>query len=260
MCNALIIYVIKEFYTIGFVFFCFFYLTKNRMVLNCIVVDDSSLQRMIITKMVNNNHNLQLIGDFDNAIDAKNCLTVYKVDLVFLDIEMPVINGFDFIDGLKSKPQIVFITGKPEYAARAFDYEATDFIQKPITSERFKTSVKKALEYYKRRNEIENEDEFIFVKSNLKRLKVYLKHIKWIEACKDYSNVVTENETFKVLSTMKSFEKILPLEKFFRIHKSYIINIDKVDHFYGTYAEIGDKRIPLSRYKKNELIKLLNKF
>jgi two-component system LytT family response regulator len=102
------------------------------MKLNCVVVDDSSIQRMIIAKLVNNHPNLHLIGDFSNAIEAKNCMSVHTVDLIFLDIEMPVISGFDFLDGLKVKPQIIFITSKAEYAMKAFDYDATDYLQKPI--------------------------------------------------------------------------------------------------------------------------------
>jgi two-component SAPR family response regulator len=98
---------------------------------------------MIIAKLVNNHPNLHLIGDFSNAIEAKNCMSVHTVDLIFLDIEMPVISGFDFLDGLKVKPQIIFITSKAEYAMKAFDYDATDYLQKPIALDRFNASVKR---------------------------------------------------------------------------------------------------------------------
>ncbi len=101
------------------------------MKLNCIVVDDSAIQRMTITKLVNESTNLNLVGDFANALEAKNAINNNAVDLIFLDIEMPLINGFDLLDGLKTKPQIVFITSKADYAVKAFDYEATDFLQKP---------------------------------------------------------------------------------------------------------------------------------
>jgi len=229
------------------------------MKLNCVVVDDSSLQRMVIVKLVVNHPNLNLIGDFSNAIEAKNCLTVYQVDLVFLDIEMPVISGFDFIDGLKSKPQIIFITSKAEYAVKAFDYEATDYLQKPIVLERFNTAVKRALDMYALKNEIHEDDgEFIFIKSNLKNLKIYVNKIKWIEAYGDYIKVVTEDDSNLVLSTLKSFESELPKDKFVRVHKSFIININKVQKFNSKYAEIGDAKIPLSRNKKEGLLKALS--
>ncbi len=232
--------------------------TTYCMKLNCVVVDDSSIQRIIITKLVTNNQNLNLIGDFSNAIEAKNCMTLNDVDLVFLDVEMPVISGFDFIDGLKTKPQIVFISSKSDYALKAFDYEATDYLQKPIDIERFNTSVKKVLDLHalKRENQ-EDDGEFIFIKSNLKKLKIFLSKIKWIEAYGDYIKVITEDDLHLVLTTMKAFENELPRNKFVRVHKSYIVSIDKIDRFNSKFAEIGLTKIPLSRNKKEDLTKAL---
>ena len=149
------------------------------MKLNCVVVDDSSIQRMIIAKLVNNHTNLRLVGDFSNAIEAKSCMSVNTVDLIFLDIEMPVISGFDFLDGLKVQPQIIFITSKAEYAMKAFDYDATDYLQKPIALDRFNASVKRAIELYSLKKENkEEEGEHIFIKSNLKKLKCSLYRIE----------------------------------------------------------------------------------
>ena len=229
------------------------------MKLNCVVVDDSSIQRMIIAKLVNNHTNLRLVGDFSNAIEAKSCMSVNTVDLIFLDIEMPVISGFDFLDGLKVQPQIIFITSKAEYAMKAFDYDATDYLQKPIALDRFNASVKRAIELYSLKKENkEEEGEHIFIKSNLKKLKIFTSRIKWIEAFGDYVKVVTEDDSNLVLSTMKSFENELPKEKFIRVHKSYIINIDKVERFNSKFAEIGITKIPLSRNKKEDLAKALS--
>ncbi len=221
-------------------------------------MDDSSIQRMIISKLVNNHLNLHLIGDFSNAIEAKNCMSIHTIDLIFLDIEMPVISGFDFLDGLKIKPQIIFITSKAEYAMKAFDYDATDYLQKPIALDRFNASVKRAIDLQSLRTETDDENgEHIFIKSNLKKLKIYTAKIKWIEAFGDYVKVVTEEDSNLVLSTMKSFEKDLSQDKFIRVHKSYIINIDKVERFNSRFAEIGITKIPLSRHKKEALVKAL---
>ena len=230
------------------------------MKLNCVVVDDSSIQRMIIAKLVNNHPNLHLVGDFSNAIEAKSCMSIHTVDLIFLDIEMPVISGFDFLDGLKTKPQIIFITSKAEYALKAFDYDATDYLQKPIAVDRFSASVKRAMDLHILKLDIkeEEEGEHIFIKSNLKKLKIYTARIKWIEAFGDYVRVVTEDDSNLVLSTMKSFENDLSKKKFVRVHKSYIINIDKVERFNSKFAEIGPTKIPLSRNKKEDLIKALS--
>ena len=175
------------------------------MKLNCIVVDDSAIQRMTITKLVNESTNLHLVGDFANALETKNSLNNNNVDLIFLDIEMPLISGFDLLDGLKVKPQIIFITSKADYAVKAFDYEATDFLQKPISKDRFLKAVKKALELHQLRNESHEElGEAIIIKSNLKKLKVFTHKIKWIEAYGDYIKVVTDDESHLVLSTLST--------------------------------------------------------
>ncbi|CAM3719191.1 LytR/AlgR family response regulator transcription factor [Flavobacterium saliperosum] len=229
------------------------------MKINCIVVDDSSIQRLTITKLVNDNPNLELVGEFSNAVEAKNCITNKNVDLVFLDIEMPVINGFDLLDGLKVKPQVIFITSKAEYAVKAFDYAATDYLHKPITRERFNQAVKKAISMISlsKENGGEEESPHIFIKSNLKKLKIYISRIKWIEAYGDYVKVITEEDNHLVLSTMKAFENELPKEKFIRVHKSFIVNIDKIEKFNSKFAEIGPHKIPLSRNKKEDLVKAI---
>ncbi|HBI02278.1 MAG TPA: LytTR family DNA-binding domain-containing protein [Flavobacterium sp.] len=228
------------------------------MKLNCVVVDDSSIQRMIITKLVNNHQSLHLVGDFSNAIEAKSCMSIHSVDLIFLDIEMPIINGFDFLDGLKNKPQIIFITSKADYAVKAFDYDATDYLQKPISVDRFDSAVKRAIDMHKLRNEVsEEEGDYIFIKSNLKKLKVFTSKIKWIEAYGDYVKVVTDEDSNLVLSTMKSFENDLSKDRFLRVHKSFIVNIDKIERFNSKFAEIGVTKIPLSRNKKDDLKKAL---
>jgi two-component system LytT family response regulator len=229
------------------------------MKLNCLVIEDSAVQRMIVVKLIHNNPQLHLVGDFSNAIEARNCMNIHDVDLIFLDIEMPVINGFSFLEGLKTKPQIIFVTAKAEYALRAFDYAPTDYIKKPVTLNRFEIAVHRALHLHQLEHETKDETgEHIFIKSNLKKLKLFTSKIKWIEAFGDYVKVVTEDSSNLVLSTMKSFENNLNKEKFVRVHKSYIINIDKVERYNSKFIEIGLSKIPLSRHKKEALIKALS--
>lgn len=228
------------------------------MKLSCVIVDDSSIQRMIVNKLVTNHQNLKLVGEFSNAVETKNFLSYNMVDLLFLDVEMPILNGFDFLDTLKVKPQVIFITSKPEYAVKAFDYEATDYIQKPISAIRFDTSVKKALNKQLLLTEAPMENsEHIFIKSNLKKLKIFTSRIKYVEAYGDYVRVITDDENHLVLSTMKSFENDLPQEKFIRVHKSFIVNLNKIDKFNSKFIEIGTTKIPLSRTKKDELKKAI---
>ncbi|WP_375237965.1 LytR/AlgR family response regulator transcription factor [Aurantibacter sp.] len=229
------------------------------MVLNCIVVDDSAIQRLSLVKLIESNNNLNLVAEYKNALEAKNGIANKKIDLIFLDIEMPVLNGFELLDALSNKPQIIFVTGKSEYALKAFEYDATDYLKKPIEKDRFNQSVDKAMSNSKGLSEDKtNESEHIFVKSNLKKRKVYLDEIKWIEALGDYVKVVTKDASLVVLSTMKAFEKELPEDHFLRIHKSYIVNLKKIERFDSKHVEIGQELIPLSRNKKSSLAEALN--
>lgn len=226
--------------------------------LRCAVVDDSSLQRLSIVKLIKDHPDLKLVAEYNNAIETKNGLLDTEVDLIFLDIEMPILSGFDLLDDLPNKPQIIFVTGKTKYAFKAFDYDAVDYIHKPIAKDRFLNAVSKAINLYKLKNESPVEDDdFIFVKSNLKNRKVLLSKLKYIEALGDYVKFVMEKDSFVVLATMKSFEEQLPSDKFLRIHKSYIVNLDKIERYNSRNIEIDKQRIPLSRHKKTNLMEAL---
>ncbi|MEX0996838.1 MAG: LytTR family DNA-binding domain-containing protein [Flavobacteriaceae bacterium] len=231
----------------------------EKVVLNCVIVDDSSLQRLSIVRLVQSHPSLNLVSEYNNAIEAKMGLLNNKIDLVFLDIEMPILSGFDLLDDLNQKPQIIFITGKTKYAFKAFDYDAVDYLRKPITKERFLNAVHKAITNYKLKNDEGFDDEdFIFVKSNLKKRKVFLNELKYIEALGDYVKLVTDHESLVVLSTMKSFAALLPNERFMRIHKSYIVNLDRVERYNSKSVEIEKEFLPLSRNKKTALVEALS--
>lgn len=223
------------------------------MKLKSIIVDDSSVQRMAVAKLVNTHPNLALVAEYSNAIEAKNGLKHHNIDLIFLDVEMPIINGFDLLEALENPPQVILITGKVDYALKAFDYNVTDYLHKPVTPVRFDASVKRAVARYREVNAAHEDEAHIFVKSNLKKRKVFLHDIKWVEALGDYIKLVTHTANLIVLSTMKSFEKRLPSEKFLRIHKSYIVNLEKIEKFNSRNVEIEGRPIPLSRNKKTEL-------
>ncbi len=231
----------------------------EEILLKCTVVDDSSLQRLSIVKLIKDHPNLKLVAEYNNAIETKNGLLDTPTDLIFLDIEMPVLTGFELLDDLPNKPQIIFVTGKTQYAFKAFDYDAVDYIHKPVTKERFNNAVTKAINLYKLKNQVATpeDDEFIFVKSNLKNRKVFLSRLKYIQALGDYVKFVTEKENFIVLATMKSFEEQLPNDRFLRIHKSYIVNLEKIERYNSKNIEIDQQKLPLSRNKKSNLVDAL---
>jgi len=228
------------------------------MTLNCVVVDDSAIQRLSIVKLIKNHPNLNLVGEYSNAMETKKGLNSNQVDLIFLDIEMPDLTGFELVDILDYKPQIIVVTGKTDYAFKAFNYDATDYLQKPISVARFNIAVNKALEQHKLKIEdFDTEGESIMIKSEHKKHKVFINDIKWIEALGDYIKLVVEGDSFVILSTMKDFEKKLPEDKFLRIHKSYIVNLDKIERYSSRAVEIGESKIPLSRNQKGNLVDAL---
>ncbi|WP_304036837.1 LytR/AlgR family response regulator transcription factor [Mesonia mobilis] len=228
-------------------------MTHNK--LRCIVVDDSSLQRLSITKMVKDHPNLVLVAEHNNALDTKRELESSKVDLIFLDIEMPILSGFDLLDNLEEKPEIIFVTGKTQYAFQAFNYQAIDYLQKPVTKDRFNVAVKKALDLHLVKNEKLNtlDENYIFIKSNLKKHRLYLDKVKYVEAFGDYVKIVTDGETYTVLSTMKGFADSLPSDQFLRVHKSFIVNLFRIKNYSSKIVYLEDKEIPLSRNRKKDL-------
>ena len=230
----------------------------EKPILKCAIVDDSTLQRLSIVKLIENHPSLDLVAEYNNAIEAKLGLANNEIDLVFLDIEMPILSGFDLLDDLTHKPQIIFVTGKTKYAFKAFDYDAVDYLRKPISKERFLNAVHKAITNYKLKHDDGFDDEdFIFVKSNLKKRKVFLNELMYIEALGDYVKLVTEHDSLVVLSTMKAFEALLPSDRFLRIHKSYIVNLDKVQRYISKVIELETTQLPLSRNRKADLVEAL---
>ena len=223
------------------------------MKLRCIIVDDSTIQRTTIARLVNDHPYLTLVAEYSNAIEANNGLKNNEIDLIFLDVEMPIINGFDLLESLDDPPQVILITGNPDYALKAFEYNATDYLYKPISLARFDASVKRAVAKFEQINQMDEEEEYIFVKSNLRQRKVVLNDIKYVEALGDYVKLITNEGNVVILSTMKSFEQKLPKDKFLRIHKSYIVNLEKIEKFNSKIIIVAGNQIPLSRHKKTEL-------
>lgn len=222
--------------------------------LKCIIVDDSNLQRLAVRKLVDGHDSLDFLSDFSNAIEAKNYVQKNSVDLIFLDVEMPLLSGFDLLNNLKEKPGIIFVTGQTTHAFQAFNHEAIDFLEKPVCKNRFDKAITKATSlprYSNFWNQLDDSSEnYIFIKSNLKKHKLYLGTIRYIEALGDYVRVITDDKKYTVLSTMKAFDKELPDNQFLRVHKSYIVNLDRVKSFGNKFIQLDDGEVPLSRHKK----------
>lgn len=230
------------------------------MILDSIVIDSNALQRMDTVKKSNDHHSINLLAEFSSCIEANEFLMNTDVDLIFLEIEIAKINGFEFLDILDasniSVPEIIITSKNTSFAFKSYSYGVVDFLSKPIENILFNKSVDKVLtklNLLNNTNKQVKENQHIFVKSNLKKRKVFIKDIKWIEALGDYVKLITSNGSYVILSTMKAFENDLPKGKFLRIHKSYIINLKKIERYNSRFVEIDNFKIPLSRNKKNHL-------
>lgn len=229
----------------------------NNVTLKCIVIDDSTVSRLAISRLINSHSDLVLVTTYRNAVEALNKEAHKDIDLIFLDVEMPRMNGFQFLEALKQRPQVILVCDKGDYALKAFDYAITDYLKKPLDKGRFDNAVQRAVSKHKIINKIIEKD-CIDVKSNLQKKKVVIDHINFIETIGDYIRLVTDDGNLLVLTTLKSFLKKLPKDKFIRIHRSYCVNVTKIDQFCTTMLEIGGREIPISRGKSEELEKMLN--
>jgi DNA-binding LytR/AlgR family response regulator len=226
--------------------------------MNCIIVDDDELSRLALRHCVERTENLTLIAECENANDALAYIRSQQIDLIFLDIEMPEMSGIDFIRNFQDLPQIIFVTINNGYRAEAFDYNVTDFIIKPIEYSRFIQGVDKAREINETIQVGNEGDSDIFIKKDNRLIKVDVKEINWIEALADYVNIYSSNGRLTVLSTMKSIEQKLPFNEFARVHRSYIIRIDKISQMNANTLKIGEQIIPISRTYKEKFLIILN--
>lgn len=234
------------------------------MVLKVIVIDDEPLAINVLKNYVEKVKELQLIETFSNAIDAQSYLQNNSVDIIFLDINMPILNGLDFLKSTKVEPQVVITTAHEKYALQSYELEAIDYLVKPIPFPRFLKSINRII---KRRqsngdgHKLSSTRDHIFVKVDKKKLqKIYLDEIMVIESLKDYIRIVTNSSKYIVHSTLGSFTVELPSDKFIRIHRSFTIAIDKVDVVEGNSLEIGSIRYTIGRsYLSETKDRILNR-
>jgi DNA-binding LytR/AlgR family response regulator len=229
--------------------------------MNCIIVDDNKIARATLQQLSSQINDLAVAGECDNAMDAYNLLQEQPVDLILLDIEMPGMSGLDLTRNLgNSRPLIIFTTSKKDYAAEAFDLNVADFIVKPVTPPRFLQAIEKAREILaSRREEVSvREDEFIFIRDSnvVKRLK--LDDILYAEAMGDYVKLHTLQRFFAVHSTLKGVEERLPASRFFRVHRSYVVALDKIDTVQNGVLVVNNKTIPVADAYRGALNKRMN--
>ena len=234
--------------------------------MNCIIIDDEATSRTIIGELCSSYKNLNVVEVFSNAIEAIKHLNQNKTDLIFLDIHMPDFNGFDFIRTLKDPPFIILTTADAEFAIQAFEYDCiVDYIVKPIKPERFKKSIQKVegklnekvTATTTEKEKLQTVDDF-YVNINKRLIKIDIQSIYLVEAKGDYIYLKTDNKNYTVHSTLKKIEEKLPDHLFLKIHRSYIININKIIDIEDNSVLIEKDIVPVSRSNRPELMKRLN--
>ncbi|WP_036155341.1 LytR/AlgR family response regulator transcription factor [Maribacter forsetii] len=223
----------------------------------CAIIEDSNTQRKLLEQIISKNKNLKLLHSTSANADSLKEVNGSNIDLLFLDIEMPIMNGFEFLAGLEIKPQVIITSQNQKYALEAFEYNVTDFLLKPYSNVRFDAAITKAIEKVKSAKKKQPESKLV-VKHNLKQIELNVHGILYVEALGDYVKVVTEERNYVILSTMSKFNERLEADKFIRIHKSYIVNLKMVERYNHEFIEIKNKKIPISRAKIVELDQLLN--
>ena len=233
--------------------------------MNCIAIDDEPLALNVIEEFCKRLDFLALETTCNSAIEAINYLNKNKVDLIFLDIEMPHITGLQFLASLDHPPMVIFTTAYSEYAVEGFNLNAIDYLVKPFAFDRFLKAVNKANELFELKSSGQYEPapsqgDYIMINVEYSTIKVNYNDISYIEGLKDYLKIVTAEKNFLTKSTMKNLEEKLPSDKFFRIHKSFIISLDKIDKIENHRVVIANKYIPVGNHYKDSFYEYIKQF
>ncbi|MBU1014681.1 MAG: LytTR family DNA-binding domain-containing protein [Bacteroidetes bacterium] len=232
------------------------------MIINCITIDDEPLALEKLKGYIDKIQYLNLLASFDNGADSLDYLKKNHVDLIFLDIQMDDFTGIQLLEALKIKPKVILTTAYDQYAIKGYELDVTDYLLKPISFDRFIKSVEKVYTILEKESgstirlkesemHTDKKGNFIFVKSDYKLQKVNFKDILYIEGMKDYLRIVTPEKRLMVLQNFRRMEDILPENKFIRVHKSYIISVEKIDSIGKKSLKVGEMNIPIGEsYKK----------
>lgn len=232
------------------------------MKIKCVLVDDEPLAIKVLQNYFANFSDFEIIGTFNNALEALDFINNNTVDTVFLDINMPMMTGFELISLIENKTKVVITTAFREFAAESYDLEVLDYLVKPIPLPRFVKCINKITTEFSLRNNLKIEpskiDSHIFIKVDKKMVKINIEEILFIEGMKEYIKVVTPEKTYITHKSLTSLSEELPSERFMRIHKSYTIALNKVKSIEGNRIQILNHTIPIGRnYSKDVKVKIL---
>lgn len=227
--------------------------------MNCLIVDDNKIARAVLKHLVSGLNFLTLAGDCEDVMQATNIMNGQSIDLLLLDIELPKISGLDFLRTMPKHPLVILITGKPEYAVAAFEYNVVDFLLKPLKEERFLKAIYRAKEIFDSNTKmLEVNKEYFFIREKGISSKLIIADILYIQALGDYVNIFTVLKKYTIHYTLSAIEKELPVSRFMRVHRSYLIALDKIDTVEEGTAFVYQTPIPVGDNQRAELMKRLN--
>jgi two-component system, LytTR family, response regulator len=235
------------------------------MAIKCLIVDDEPPAREVLKRYVEQLPMLHLTGECSNAIQAIGMLQQQHIDLLFLDIRMPQLNGMDFLKTLSAPPKIIFTTAYAEYAVESYELDIADYLMKPIRFDRFIKSINKAFPKQTSMETTEklhpadekSTESFVYFRADRKMVKVLLNDILYIESMKDYVKVCTTHNTIITKQSLSSVEAMLPEKSFIRTHRSFIVSIQHINTFTNEIIEINKMEIPIGRLYRNTVLKVL---
>ncbi|MBN2663366.1 MAG: response regulator transcription factor [Bacteroidales bacterium] len=232
-------------------------------IINCLIVDDEPIAREILENYLKKIQSFNIVSTCKNALEAFQIINSKEIDLIFLDISMPDISGLSFAKSINKQIKIIFTTAHREYAVEGFNLKAVDYLLKPISFERLLQAINKFIDESITMNnsipeEIINEkNEYFFVRSDRKMVRIDFSDITYIESFSDYLKIHLTDKTIITRETITNIEAKLPQKDFIRTHRSFIVSISKIDSFTNEYIEIADNAIPISRTYKNIVVEIL---
>lgn len=234
------------------------------MKVKCLIVDDEPLAIEVIKAHIEKIDSLEIVSTCQNAIEAFEVLKSKKIDLIFLDIQMPGMTGTELLRSLHNPPKVIMTTAYREYAIESYELDVVDYLLKPISFERFFKAINKYFQsvtddvIIHSPSSVPCEEGFIYIRSNKKVFKILLRDILYVESLKDYLRIYTHNKPVVTKYTISAFEERLPANQFVRIHRSFIVSLDHISSFTANTIEVADKELPIGRSYKQQVFKTLN--
>lgn len=231
------------------------------MKIKAILVDDEPHAIEVLDNYLRNFHEIEIVARCQDAIQAFQVLQQQKVDLMFLDVKMPGLTGTELLRSLKTPPKVVFTTAYQDYAVEGFDLNAVDYLLKPIPFERFLRAMDKVFTGLNVTNQsvsiaqkaaVSNQDIFLYLKVDRKMVKVNVNDIFWVESLRDYIKVVLKDKVLITKQKISLLEELLPEDSFIRVHRSFIVAVDKVESYHAHKIEIAGKELPIGRNFRND--------